>query len=169
MPGSQGTCTAVVGAPRPAHGDCGGEGPCQGVCDGVDRAACVYPPEGTVCAPAGCSNGLETGTAHCDGAGACVVSSERPCGDYVCGATACLERCSTSAECAGGRICEAGTGRCLPAMVPAECEAPSCPECSGGCAIGGRGPAAWLVLLGLLALRPRSRPRRRGTSAAAAE
>ncbi|MFT3912831.1 MAG: OmpA family protein [Anaeromyxobacteraceae bacterium] len=135
VPGSAGTCAPVAGAPRGARAACASDGSaCGGACDGTARNACTYPDAATACRGASCSAGTATLAAACDGAGACPAPQTLGCGEYACGATACLAACQVNADCAAGAWCSAGA--CVPKGGPgAACSADD--ACAGGhCADG---------------------------------
>jgi uncharacterized repeat protein (TIGR01451 family) len=118
LTGSEGTCSARTGDPVGARPACAGAGAtCGGTCDGQLRTACAYPGTSTTCGPPSCAAGVATLAALCDGAGACSPAATQSCGDYVCGATACLGDCTVDAHCAGGRYCSAGI--CVAQLEPA--------------------------------------------------
>ncbi len=105
--GSEGTCVAVSGAPIGGRPACGSDGSaCAGACDGVVRAACVYPT--IQCRGASCTAGVQTAAASCDGAGACPAPVTASCGAYACGVSACSASCAADDGCASGFHCAAG-------------------------------------------------------------
>lgn len=111
--GALGTCSPVSGAPHGARTQCGSDGSvCGGSCDGVEREACSYPAMETECRAATCSDGVATLAATCDGQGSCPALLEQDCGNFLCGATACLGDCTRTADCATGSYCSAGV--CVP-------------------------------------------------------
>lgn len=77
---------------------CGQTGACEG-------GACALHPDGAVCSDLDCSNGTATEAGTCDGLGDCSAGQPEPCGDYVCGATACLDSCSQPSHCSGANVC----------------------------------------------------------------
>jgi hypothetical protein len=112
--GHLGKCWPVAGAPHHARAACTGAGAgtaCGPTCDGVDAAACHPVPSGHACGADGCAAGVETHVGACDGAGACVATT-RSCGVYTCAGTTCVTSCSSSAQCAVGSFCAAGS--CVP-------------------------------------------------------
>lgn len=117
--GSEGTCTATLGAPQFGRTGCSTDGTsCAGKCDGVNRAACIYAQSTETCGSS-CETGKEVRRA-CDGKGACVESASKLCGAYGCDPIAgrCRETCGVDAECSDGYRCEAGA--CAP-RVEASC------------------------------------------------
>jgi len=104
-----------------ASGDCGAGNCCAAACttsDAVcgalgcdDAGACVYPSAGTSCPGTSCSGSMLSQKA-CDGAGACQpqqVGTACP-GNFVCAPDGgCLASCNSSADCASGFVCNAGT------------------------------------------------------------
>jgi hypothetical protein len=68
-----------------------------------------FQPPTLECRQASCAGGVETQAANCTGASAaCPASATSSCAPYVCGETACLSTCATSADCVGGFECNAG-------------------------------------------------------------
>jgi N-acetylneuraminic acid mutarotase len=120
VPGFEGTCSPVAGAPHGARSACGSSGAeCSSQCDGNDMTQCNVPPVGTPCGPEpGCSgeNTLVSARGSCDATGVCVVP-QVSCGNYTCcGANnsscaanpRCLTVCQVSGEtaaCIGGYKC----------------------------------------------------------------
>lgn len=104
-----GVCLPVSGAPVGGRAACDTDGSlCGGSCDGTLRTACVYPTGATECGEPSCTDGVATLAALCDGSGNCAAPATQPCGEFVCGATACLGDCSVDANCATGYFCSAG-------------------------------------------------------------
>ncbi len=145
VPGSLGTCSPVTGAPHASRRACGGSGVCAGTCDGMNRAACTFPNDQTMCGMPTCAMGTETPVATCDGRGVCVTPMTRACGRYACGPTACRTSCDTDVECAEGNFCREGMciarqpngGACT---VAAQCVSGNCVDgvccntaCNGQC------------------------------------
>ena len=87
---------------------------CDGVCESCNSpgqvGSCVPYANGsdpeTECGSPGCGNGQQE-SFSCDGSGACQVQIDS-CGEFACGKTSCLTRCSTDADCAEGARCNAG-------------------------------------------------------------
>jgi MYXO-CTERM domain-containing protein len=91
---------------------------------------------------------------ECDGAGPACAQPTEECAPFACGASACLEACTTDADCAGGNVCV--TGACMPA-VPTRTRDGGC-----GCVVAGAarsGAPAWLALLVLAPVLLRARRR----------
>jgi hypothetical protein len=119
--GSEGTCTAVVGATHSTREKCAGDAAlCGGTCDGTNRASCTYPTATKSCGNA-CSSGSET-KSSCNGAGSCVEGSSVSCGAYACSGSSCAKTCSADTECATGFHCDSG------ACVPKSAAAPKCSD-----------------------------------------
>ncbi|MBI2395589.1 MAG: hypothetical protein HYV09_38845 [Deltaproteobacteria bacterium] len=154
VPGYEGTCTAVVGAPRGSRAPCTDFAKeCGQVCDGTTTATCVYLPAGRrPCGKNACVDGKETHASLCDDKGAC-ADAPKSCGAYACGVASCLAACATKAECAAGNVCVLGA--CVPApglgepcKTGAECSTGFCtdgvccglPSCGAGatCATPGK-------------------------------
>ncbi|HEV8248191.1 MAG TPA: FG-GAP repeat protein, partial [Polyangiaceae bacterium] len=104
-PGSEGECVAVTGKPRPGRNPCDtfGDPSCARECDGEHRALCQFMPETATC-DSSCADGSEV-VSLCNGRGRCKVQAPSPCSPFVCGATACLEECASSDDCAAGYVC----------------------------------------------------------------
>jgi hypothetical protein len=105
LEGSEGTCSAVVGAPRgsrPACVDNGDE--CAGSCDGANRNSCTYRGGATVCAESTCE-GMTEQPFRCDGAGQCVEATTVSCSPFACGETSCRTDCSSEDHCGAGFVC----------------------------------------------------------------
>jgi hypothetical protein len=107
LAGSEGTCSAVSGAPRGARAACAAanDSPCAGSCNGVERAACSYPSSSTECAPAACAEGSVT-TSSCDGQGSCVATIQS-CNGFGCDGDQCRTTCAQASDCAPGYRCNA--------------------------------------------------------------
>ncbi|MEZ4229571.1 MAG: DNRLRE domain-containing protein [Polyangiaceae bacterium] len=109
--GSEGTCSAVSGAPRGARPACSTDGTsCAGSCDGVTTAACSYPGSATVCRSAACSAGVATLEGHCTGGGSCSPIQQQTCAPFICHPTdpRCDGDCSVDTDCSGGQYCAGG-------------------------------------------------------------
>jgi hypothetical protein len=116
LPGLQGTCSPVAGAPHGQRPACTNAGTaCGGSCDGTQRTSCLYPPSSVECGST-CSNGEEADS-FCDGQGGCQAQAPHSCNNLVCAdAAACKTACSTNADCLIGLACGAG-GACGPAAT----------------------------------------------------
>ena len=135
VPGSAGTCTNVIGAPRGARQACASDGSaCGGICDGSSATACAYPAAATICRGASCSAGAATLQAACDGAGRCPARQTQGCNPYVCGPQACLGNCVSDPDCASGSFCAAGV--CQPRLANGGACAGANQCASGQCAFG---------------------------------
>jgi uncharacterized repeat protein (TIGR01451 family)/uncharacterized repeat protein (TIGR02543 family) len=135
LPGSEGTCAPVTGAPRGGRPACTSDGGvCAGTCDGV-HADCAYPGTSAPCdPPASCADGVATLPGACDGAGACVPGTTMACTPYVCAADACGTSCATAADCAAGHYCDSGT--CQP-LAPDGRECADDATCLSGHCVDG--------------------------------
>jgi outer membrane protein OmpA-like peptidoglycan-associated protein len=149
--GSEGTCTAVTGAPRGERPACDSDGSvCGGVCDGTGRAACTYPSAAVQCGTPGCSEGVATVSATCNGAGSCLVQTQQ-CELYTCGENACRTGCTSDAECSADGICLGG--ECRPRGDRSLWKV----EGSGCSSTGSGGALLWPLVLGVLARFSRRR------------
>ncbi|MBI5515501.1 MAG: hypothetical protein HY909_17100 [Deltaproteobacteria bacterium] len=108
--GRSGMCTSVIGPPRGSRMPCTGMAGdvCAGVCDGMNRRTCRYPPTGTSCRLPSCIDGVATLAATCDGVGNCPMASTTPCMPFTCGELECRTECRTDADCAMGNVCVMG-------------------------------------------------------------
>ncbi|MGH2535759.1 MAG: hypothetical protein ACRDJW_26200 [Thermomicrobiales bacterium] len=109
LPGSEGSCTPVSGAPAGARQACPGAGVCRARCDGVSRKSCTaWPGSEITCGSSTCSNGWQT-TYACGGNGTCRPTTTS-CGLYPCDAAgaACLTTCEDNADCVGAAYCANG-------------------------------------------------------------
>jgi hypothetical protein len=109
---SPGVCQQHVGPPLEGKGTCeGAGGPCEGTC-GSNPEECDY--EEKPCSEGACTEGqLTIGRCHIETTGVCTDVQEQ-CEPFACNASgnACATACTSSAECAGGRACNA-TGQCV--------------------------------------------------------
>lgn len=87
LPGSEGTCTRVIGAAAPKRDSCDGRGVCSGTCDGRNDD-CVYPDVQTECGSAWCADGVLTAASVCDGKGFCSDAGTTECA-YGCAGDRC--------------------------------------------------------------------------------
>lgn len=105
----EGACTMID---IPAGALCADNG--GTVCDGM--GACVECIDNTLC-PGSCSGGMGTAPGTCDTTThTCTPGVTAACDPYVCGATACLTSCATSADCIANFTCTAS--QCVPACSP---------------------------------------------------
>jgi len=105
--GSEGTCSAVSGAPHGSRGACDrGGAECAGTCDGEERATCQYPGQEVSCGVGTCV-AMQATPRVCDGAGACIDGPLIDCPPYVCAADGeqCAQACESDAGCAPGFRC----------------------------------------------------------------
>jgi alpha-tubulin suppressor-like RCC1 family protein len=138
-----GTCANISGTPRSGHGTCSGSGTCASTCNGTS-ASCVYASTSTSCRSASCSSGSQTLAANCDGVGNCPTATTQTCGQYVCGATACVATCTSNTQCVSGAACVSGictacaSGQtvCPNACVNVSSDGNNCGACGHGC-LGG--------------------------------
>lgn len=125
VPGAEGTCSGITGAPHGARTKCfdGGGDPCKTLtCDpSKDRTKCAGFASGpeTDCGEASCVDGNETPRGRCDGNGACTASTKKTsCGAYACDAQACKTSCTAKADCAATYNCV--DGKCV--SITAKCD-----------------------------------------------
>jgi hypothetical protein len=107
LPGAEGSCRNLAANAEPRAAGCAMETASScgrtGKCDGA--GACQLYSAGTVCTPRTCTASLETGTATCNGSGACAAGPTRSCGVYACNGDACATSCTADAQCAAGYFC----------------------------------------------------------------
>jgi hypothetical protein len=160
MPFAPGKCTPVPLGLDP-KGQCGAAGSCLSTCDGAGKCRTAFP--GTQCAPTRCTGATGgVGAAYCVAVGAACPEQTVPfdCGAYACEKAlgACYARCTSSAQCASGNVCDVASGQCSAAPPAAE---------EGGCSVTRRGAATSrggaLLVTTLVAL---GRRRRRTTNRA---
>jgi len=104
--GFEGTCSQVVGEPRPDRGECpGAEAGCQGVC-GNSPLKCDF--DTTVeCGSSTCSGGVRNfGLCSLEVEGECAETTAE-CAPYACAEDGedCVAQCETVADCADGAVC----------------------------------------------------------------
>jgi hypothetical protein len=159
IPGREGDCSLVIGAPAGARPACGGKDDCQGHCGGFDGNACVFPGSETFCSPASCAEGAATSATACGGYGACTLPTITPCAPYSCIDGACKTFCSADADCASGLTCQ--YGKCAMPPHPLQIVAPDAGEDlllalpASGCSQVGGQPCALLAVLALALIRRR--------------
>ena len=142
LPGSAGACTNVPAGMDPLM-QCADSGAMtcgsDGTCDGM--GACHTYSSTTVCGADSCAAGTETMAGRCNGTGTCQAGTLQNCSPYVCGATTCLTKCATNADCASGFVCNGticgkkATG--VSCTTAAECASGYCEQgtcCNTGCA-----------------------------------
>jgi hypothetical protein len=145
LPSSPGKCTTEpVGVDL--KGECGAALSCTGTCG--PSGACIGSGPGAPCSKSRCTSASAgVGPATCVASGAaCPTDQAVPfdCGAYACEPAfgACLASCSSSADCAGGYLCDTASKTC---------SAPAPSGDSGGCTYGN-GSTSGLSLAALLAL-----------------
>ena len=103
--GTEGACSAVMGAPRGSRQACVDEGDaCAGSCDGALTASCAYP-DSVPCGTRACE-GNASRVSECNGQGRCVEQPEVLCSPYRCGSDRCLTSCGDDGDCAQGFACD---------------------------------------------------------------
>jgi len=121
VPGAEGTCSAVNGAPRGTRAACfdGAGDVCKALaCEGgKDRTKCGTFKNSveTECAPAKCEVSKESPASRCDGMGECKAGTPKDCGLYVCGDKACKTSCAAPTDCSPGNVC--ADGKCVPSTA----------------------------------------------------
>jgi hypothetical protein len=154
LAGTAGSCRNLPADGEPRTAGCSAEPPGScgrtGRCDG--QGGCQRQPNGSVCAPARCSDAREVAASTCQG-GACVAGRGRDCNNgFGCKGEACATSCASSDECAADTYCVAPA--CKPrrddgtsCMQGRECASGFCtdahccpvPECAPGTYCGGAG------------------------------
>jgi hypothetical protein len=111
LPGLEGKCSPVKGAPVGARMACPatGTGSCASTCDGITAATCTLPGGSTTCGAATCdASGKAVPAGRCDGAGGCTAASPVACGLFLCVDGACKTSCTADTECAATARCTGG-------------------------------------------------------------
>jgi len=119
--GSKGTCVSVVGDPHGAREKCAtgdAANPCKAArCDGIEPAKCLgFATSAVSCRTKGCTDGVATLSAVCDGRGECPKAETKTCKPYACDTDTCKTSCAANTDCAAGSICSK-TGECINAGV----------------------------------------------------
>lgn len=133
--GSEGACSAVLGAPVGARPSCADDGSvCGGTCNGVTRGSCAYPGDATECRAAACDAGQATLAAGCNGSGACPAPQGQSCPGGMCAGAVCQGDCVADGDCGLGEFCAAGV--CIPTRGLGEACARAADCASGRCVDG---------------------------------
>lgn len=129
LPKTLGKCTTVDGTDAPdgfpkgqavtgfgtTRAACASfETTCGFHCDGSSPDACTPAKTSVACSVGSCKDGVETKPAFCNGSGACLTPTTASCGDFACGATGCLSKCTRDDDCTKGRRCDTARGTCDP-------------------------------------------------------
>jgi hypothetical protein len=138
-PGTEGSCVPLnAGSPPRVElatvGTDDGNDVCARLfCNGVEReAASLSADTSVVCAPAGCTDGIEVAEGRCNGEGRCDAQVLKTCGAYACGAAndrtgrpaQCLASCDSVSDCAVDFYCTTDH-ECQP-IEPAPNESSGC-------------------------------------------
>ncbi len=121
------------------------------------RSKCSAPEhcvDGHECVAERCVPKVKRARCTADGLGSIGIDDvTRPCGAYLCAASgACATRCTSTAECAGGFVCQTADEACVSIEGVGGGETDD-----GGCSYGRRGTHGfWLLALALLLRRRRS-------------
>ncbi len=112
LPNSIGECSSVDFEKPDPRGICRKEAAStcgeNGLCDGDGK--CQKHIEETVCTPAICdSAGRFQPQGGCDGKGVCLAAKPVVCDPSRCENGACVERCTSDAQCIAGKACVDGT------------------------------------------------------------
>jgi hypothetical protein len=111
VPGSEGNCKVISGAPHGGRTPCGGSPECAKTCDGISTT-CTQGKTTTPCGGPSCTgNTLSSGgTCSGDTTNTCNKLAGAPCpGDFICDTpTACKTSCTTNLDCVSGKVCNAG-------------------------------------------------------------
>jgi hypothetical protein len=140
LPGSAGSCQSIAANAQPRATGCESEATdtCgrTGKCDGA--GGCQLYPAGTVCGTQICIAPNQAMGTACNGAGACVASASRSCGNYLCAAlVGCKSSCSGDGDCVDGSYCRTSDHVCMVRAVDgAVCGGAS--ECQSGYCADGR-------------------------------
>jgi hypothetical protein len=128
VPGKEGTCSPVTGAPHGARTACASDGTsCKGMCNGKNINGCAYPDKETLCRAGSCTSNVATLAAYCSGDGRCSPPQEQSCLPGTCSGAICgagANSCTTDAQCGAGKWCAGG--RCVATLPVGErCSADS--------------------------------------------
>jgi MYXO-CTERM domain-containing protein len=122
VPGKEGVCSPVTGAPHGARTACASDGTsCNGTCNGTNKDGCAYPDKETLCRAATCASNVATIATYCSGDGRCPVPQEQSCLPGSCSGTICgagTNSCTTDAQCGAGKWCQGG--RCTATLAVGE-------------------------------------------------
>jgi len=135
QPGSAGQCLPVAAGTSDPRGICKDEGAAScgltGSCNG--QGGCARYAAGSVCKPSSCAGGSMIPAGTCDGRGTCLEGPAIACDPFMCGGTACLDTCTSDADCVTPATCAAGS--CGKRGLGQACQ--SAEQCkSGFCADG---------------------------------
>jgi hypothetical protein len=112
--GTNGTCLPITGGTDP-DSECTDQGVAScgtdGLCDGA--GACRLYSSSTLCVAQSCSAGVQSNARLCDGSGTCAAGTTTNCTPYICGATACLAACTSTAQCAATFFCNPSSSKCV--------------------------------------------------------
>jgi N-acetylneuraminic acid mutarotase len=159
VPGHEGTCTPIDGAPLADHASCAPYKTCHA---GACAATCASDADcqsGTICFPA--THVCATAKGVCDGDHRILdlrSSATRDCAPFACTPSGdCASACATSGDCASGFVCD-GNGGCV---EPAQSAPANGGGGGGGCGVSrgasGSSAAIGALLAGALFLRRRRR------------
>ncbi|MEB2313028.1 MAG: hypothetical protein OZ921_01585 [Sorangiineae bacterium] len=119
-PGTEGTCTPIVGRPHGARAACAA-GTAENVCataqcDGTNGTSCTgYVGSDQTCRAASCADGVETQPEHCDGKGSCPPVRQAKCEPYVCAGETCGKApCASDKDCSAKFRCDPSKHDCIP-------------------------------------------------------
>jgi hypothetical protein len=111
QPGNAGQCLPVTAGQADPHGVCRDDGLAScgmtGGCNG--QGACARYAAGSVCKPSACAGGSMIPAGSCDGRGSCLEGPAITCDPFMCGGEACLETCTTDADCVPPATCAGGS------------------------------------------------------------
>jgi hypothetical protein len=139
IPGSLGTCSAMLAGSDDPNGSCVDQGPTtcgtNGKCDGA--GGCQKYANGTTCSQASCQSTSTLKLAgQCTG-GACVASTQA-CAPFLCTSNACASACNNDGDCASGTYCSGPGGTCVAKKMNGEaCSASAPNQCAFGHCVDG--------------------------------
>jgi MYXO-CTERM domain-containing protein len=135
VPGSEGTCSPVVGGPHGSRQACSSDGTiCGGSCNGATGDRCSYAGLATPCRPGKCAGGLADLAAFCQGNGSCAPLQQQSCDPVGCNGARCNGPCLVDDDCAAAEYCSAGM--CVP-KVPNGVTCGSPEHCTSGNCVDG--------------------------------
>jgi hypothetical protein len=135
LPGVEGACGPVEGAPHGERTACTSDGSaCGGACDGSEPSACAYPGAEVPCREASCTDAVAVLAAACQGTGACPAEQTQACAPAECDGDRCGGGCVLDTDCQAGQYCAAGV--CVGKLAQGE----SCAgdlQCQNGLCVDG--------------------------------
>jgi len=138
VPGSEGTCSAMIAGSIDPNGTCVDQGPTScghnGKCDG--GGGCQSYPDGTTCSQASCKDTATLNLAGACNGGSCKVTPH-DCTPFTCASNACTSTCNVDTDCVSG-YCTGPGGMCKAKKMNGETCDPAKPnQCAFGFCVDG--------------------------------